>query len=311
MEILLACNAAPPVRRLASAALADLFSKGNPFGAYQIVNKCNDLLKSKEDASAPQGQRLFALEVIGKLYLELGKLLGSCFPDTVFSLLKSLKQSESSRIVCLGALTNLIVGLEGSAAMKHLEIYKNVKPYLTNSDTDVRSAAALCVAELARKFSQLTVTTEVEYLYQISLRQMTDKTTAKAFSTLIANVAVSCLDHTITVTGKMRKPTKDELFSYLKMSFLTGSCVQKRELISKNVSTRQIKMGMAEAHVQFVRKMKSGGSGNWLELNLSTFLSHILSFLLDPKATMNHQDALHATHCIQHIFEQTLGKCYF
>ena len=56
--------------------------EGNPFGAYQIINKCNDLLKLKEDSSQPQGQRLFALEVIGKLYLELGRLLGSCFPDT-------------------------------------------------------------------------------------------------------------------------------------------------------------------------------------------------------------------------------------
>ena len=110
LEILLACNAAPPVRRLASSALAVLFSKGsfkssfftttlflgNPFGAYQIVNKCNDLLKAKDEG--PQGQRLFALEVIGKLYRELGRLLGSCFPDTVFSLLKSLKQHESRNL---------------------------------------------------------------------------------------------------------------------------------------------------------------------------------------------------------------------
>ena len=159
--------------------------KGNPFGAYQIVNKCNDLCKTKEDSSTPIGQRFFALEVIGKLYLELGRLLGSCFPDTVFSLLKSLKLSESSRVECLNALTNLIIGLEASAAMKHQEIYKNVRPYLANSDAGVRSAAALCVAQLCSKYSALVSTTEVEYLFQISLRQMNDKSSSKAFSSLL------------------------------------------------------------------------------------------------------------------------------
>jgi hypothetical protein len=68
LEILLACNAAPPVRRIASRAMASLFSKGNPYGAYQIINKCNDLLRSKEDPKEPVGQRLFALEVIATLY---------------------------------------------------------------------------------------------------------------------------------------------------------------------------------------------------------------------------------------------------
>ena len=29
--------------------MARLFSRGNPYGAYQIINKCNDLLKVKED----------------------------------------------------------------------------------------------------------------------------------------------------------------------------------------------------------------------------------------------------------------------
>jgi hypothetical protein len=84
-------------------------------------------LKLKEDGKEPIGQRLFALEVISTLYRELGRLLGSCFPDTVFSLLKSLRLSESTRPECLEAITNLLIGLEGSASMKHVEIYKNIK----------------------------------------------------------------------------------------------------------------------------------------------------------------------------------------
>lgn len=134
---------------------------------------------------------------------------------------------------------------------------------------------------------------------------MNDKSSSKAFSSLLASLTVACLDPSMTVTGKLRKPSRDELFSYLKLSFLTGSCVQKRELISKNVSSRYVKSGVAEAHVQFIRKMKS----DWLEGNLATFLSHVLSLLLDPKVSAaTHQESLHATQCIKQIFNHTLDQ---
>ena len=57
---------------------------------------------------------------------------------------------ESCRPECLAAIRNLLVGLEASAAMKHAEIYKGVKPYMTHSDWRVKSAAALCIGQLAK-----------------------------------------------------------------------------------------------------------------------------------------------------------------
>ena len=306
LEILLACNAAPPVRRIASRAMASLFSKGNPYGAYQIINKCNDLLKLKEDGKEI-GQRLFALEVIATLYSELGRLLGSCFPDTVFSLLKCLRLSELSRSECLDAIRHLLVGLEGSASMKHAEIYKNVRPFMTSNDWRVRSSAALCVGQLAKQFSQLVIQNEVEGLFQLAMKQMSEPKSREGFSILIANISLAVLDNTIklpTGNAKLRKPTRDELFHYLKLSFVTGHCVQKREIFKADVSSQNVKAGLADCHVHLVRGLGS----SWLEQNLTLFLNHLLNIATEPKTTQTHQDALFTCRQIKTILSQTIDQ---
>ena len=99
------------------------------------------------------------------------------------------------------------------------------------------------------------------------------------------------LDPKITLgpvaSAKTRKPSRDELLQYLKLSFITGSCVQKRELISKNVSNRLVKQGVAEAHIEIVRRMQT----EWLEANLTLFIAHVLSLLLDARcANSPHQE---------------------
>ena len=133
LDALLLCNAAPPVRRLSAEAMARMYSKGNPFGAYQVVITCADLVQKKPEAKESNGQRLFALEVIGTLFQELGRLLGSCMMDTISSLLIGLKVSEATRCETLTAIGKVLSGLENSASMFHAKIYKAVRPYMTHS----------------------------------------------------------------------------------------------------------------------------------------------------------------------------------
>ena len=65
---------------------------------------------------------------------------------------------------------------------------------------------------------------------------MNDRSCSKAFSSLLASLSVACLDPTITLTGKLRKPTRDELFSYLKLSFfLVVACFFKLLIITVNL----------------------------------------------------------------------------
>jgi hypothetical protein len=106
---------------------------------------------------------------------------------------------------------------------------------------------------------------------------------------MMANISLSVLDKNINVPAgnvKIRKPSRSELMNYLKLSFVTGQCVQKREIFKSDVSSQNIKMGIAEAHVQLIRGLGS----TWLESNLMLFLNHILNIATEPKATQTHQE---------------------
>ena len=178
---------------------------------------------------------------------------------------------------------------------------------MTNHDGRVKSAAATCVASLASRYALLVSTVEVEYLIQLSLRQIHTTPDSTSFALLIATVASSVLDPLIVLKDqpKLRKPTRDELLAYLKLSFITGAPVAKRELITKNVSSRLVKQGVAQAHVELVRRMR----GEWLEANLTLFIAHTLSLLLDPRqAAATHQDGLHAVDSVVSIFTATLDQ---
>jgi hypothetical protein len=53
LEQLLGCiqrTPGPPVRRLIGRCLAALFSVGDTFMLFDTVNKCNDLLKNRDDS---------------------------------------------------------------------------------------------------------------------------------------------------------------------------------------------------------------------------------------------------------------------
>ena len=80
-----------------------------------------------------------------------------------------------------------------------------MKPYLTNHDARVKSAAANCVSSLASRYAPLVSTVEVEYLIQLSLRQIhasaNNDETISSFSLLIATCAAAVLDPTIVLQG--------------------------------------------------------------------------------------------------------------
>ena len=93
----------------------------------------------------------------------------------------------------------------------------------------VKSAAATCVATLSTRYPLLVTSVEVEGLFTLSLRQINlcvnNDEVISSFSTLLANVSSAVLDPSITLgpsMAKFRKPSKDDLLNYLKMSFITG-----------------------------------------------------------------------------------------
>ena len=45
------CGPGPPIRTLIGRNLATLFSVGDPFPLFQTMNRCNDMLKAKDDTA--------------------------------------------------------------------------------------------------------------------------------------------------------------------------------------------------------------------------------------------------------------------
>lgn len=46
----------------------------------------------------------------------------------------------------------------------------------------------------------------------------------------------------------------------------------------------------------------------WLERNLTTFLTHILDLVANPKVASSHVDAVYSRKCISFILHSVLGK---
>ena len=86
----------PPTRQLLAQCMATLFSVGDTFLLFDTINKCNDILKSRDDSPTVLPSRLAATVVVGTMYQRLGRMMGRSYEETVSVLTKSLKSAEST-----------------------------------------------------------------------------------------------------------------------------------------------------------------------------------------------------------------------
>ncbi|EDL38467.1 mCG1040528, isoform CRA_b, partial [Mus musculus] len=140
---LISSSPGPPTRKLLAKNLAALYSIGDTYTVFQTLDKCNDIIRSKDDTAAYLPTKLAAVACVGAFYEKMGRMLGSAFPETVNNLLKSLKSAESQgRSEILMSLQKVLTGLGGAAASSHRDIYKNARSLLTDRSMAVRCAVA-------------------------------------------------------------------------------------------------------------------------------------------------------------------------
>uniref|UniRef100_UPI00398F8C3B HEAT repeat-containing protein 5A isoform X3 n=1 Tax=Pristiophorus japonicus TaxID=55135 RepID=UPI00398F8C3B len=101
LTVLLESSPGPPARKLIAKNLALLYSIGDTFSVYQTIDKCNDIIRSKDDSPSYLPTKLAAVACLGALYEQLGRILGNTYTETVGNLLKALKSAE-----CLLELQN-------------------------------------------------------------------------------------------------------------------------------------------------------------------------------------------------------------
>uniref|UniRef100_A0A1B6GMZ3 HEAT repeat-containing protein 5A n=1 Tax=Cuerna arida TaxID=1464854 RepID=A0A1B6GMZ3_9HEMI len=305
----------PPTRRLVARCLATLFSVGDTFLLFDTVNKCNDILRNKDDSPSFLPTKLAAICCIGAMYEKLGRMMGRSYEETVQILIKCLRSAESqTRIEIMITLEKVCCGMGSAISNMHKEMYKAARHCLTDRVMAVRCAASKCILEMLNHATFLH-TTELESLATLCFRAFDGSnyevrcSVSKLLGGLIAITQQQPKANQSVAQNKGVKPVSlEEALTVLMSGFLRGGVgfLKNTGEIIKGGSglNREVRVGVTHAYVVFIQLMGS----NWLERNLNTILAHVLDLVANPKAASSHVDAVYARKCINFILRSVLGR---
>ncbi|XP_052550652.1 HEAT repeat-containing protein 5A isoform X1 [Tympanuchus pallidicinctus] len=304
----------PPTRRLVAKNLAVLYSTGDTFSVYQTIEKCNELIRSKDDSPSYLPTKLAAVVCLGYLYKKLGRILGNSFTDTVGNVLKAMKNAESQgRYEIMLSLQNMLKGLGAAAISCHRDIYKAARSCLTDRSMAVRCAAAKCLLELQNE-AVFMWSTDLDSIVTLCFKSFEGSNydvhlaVSKLLGTVLAR-ALTSKQATVSTKHNSRRISLEEVMELLGTGFLRGSYGFLRAsgdmLKGTSSVSRDVRVGVTQAYVVFVSTL----GGQWLERNFSAFLSHILDLVSQshPKAIQNQMEAIGCRCCVSFILRATVG----
>lgn len=309
---LISSSPGPPTRKLLAKNLAALYSIGDTFTVFQTLDKCNDIIRSKDDTAAYLPTKLAAVACVGAFYEKMGRMLGSAFPETVNNLLKSLKSAESQgRSEILMSLQKVLNGLGGAAASSHRDIYKNARSLLTDRSMAVRCAVAKCLLELQNE-AVFMWTAELENIATLCFKALENSNygVRVAVSQLLGTVMATALmpKQATVMRQNVKRATFDEVLELMATGFLRGGSGFLKsggEMLKVGGSVnREVRVGVTQAYVVFVTAL----GGQWLERNFAAFLSHVLDLVSHPRATQTHVEAVYSRRCVSFILRATVGS---
>ncbi|XP_044766090.1 HEAT repeat-containing protein 5B isoform X1 [Coccinella septempunctata] len=304
----------PSTRKLIARNLATLFSVGDTFLLFDTVNKCNDILKNKDDSPSFLSTKLAAICCVGTMYEKLGRMMGRSYEETVQILVRSLKSAESqTRIEIMLTLEKVCAGMGSAISNVHKEIYKASKHCLVDRVMAVRCAATRCLLEMLNH-APFLYTTELESMATLCFRAFDGSNyevrcaVAKLLGTLVAMTQNQKPEKQLQQTKAGKLVSLDEALGILMSGFLRGGAgfLKGTGEIIKGSSgvNREVRVGVTHAYVTFVQILGSV----WLEQNMKSFLNHILYLVANPKAASSHVDAVYSRKCINFILRCVFGK---
>ncbi|XP_060031204.1 HEAT repeat-containing protein 5A isoform X2 [Erinaceus europaeus] len=311
---LLNCSPGPPTRKLLAKNLGILYSIGDTFSVYETIDKCNDLIRSKDDSPSYLPTKLAAVVCLGSLYKKLGRILGNTFTDTVGNILKAMKSAESQgRYEIMLSLQNILHGVGPAAAPCHRDVYKAARSCLTDRSMAVRCAAAKCLLELQNE-AIFMWSTDLDSVATLCFKSFEGSnydvriSVSKLLGIILAKALMS--KHPGAASRQcIRRVSLEEILELLGTGFLRGSSGFLRASgdILKGTSSvsRDVRVGVTQAYVVFVSTL----GGAWLEKNFAAFLSHILSLMSQshPKTTQTQIDAVCGRRCVSFILRAIIG----
>ncbi|XP_047650433.1 HEAT repeat-containing protein 5A isoform X6 [Phacochoerus africanus] len=312
---LLNSSPGPPTRKLLAKNLAILYSIGDTFSVYETIDKCNDLIRSKDDSPSYLPTKLAAVVCLGSLYKKLGRILGNTFTDTVGNILKAMKSAESQgRYEIMLSLQSILSGLGAAAVPCHRDIYKAARSCLTDRSMAVRCAAAKCLLELQNE-AIFMWSTDLDSVATLCFKSFEGSnydvriSVSRLLGTVLAKAIISKYPGTAASRQSIRRVSLEEVLDLLGTGFLRGSSGFLRAsgdmLKGTSSVSRDVRVGITQAYVVFVSTL----GGAWLEKNFAAFLSHILSLVSQshPKATQTQIDAVCSRRCVSFILRATVG----
>ncbi|XP_074548207.1 HEAT repeat-containing protein 5A isoform X2 [Halichoeres trimaculatus] len=304
----------PPTRWLLAHCLALLYRLGDPVPASLMVDRCNDIIRSKDDSPSGLPTRLAAVACLGSLFEQLGRLLVGCFKDTLTNLLKAMKSAESQgRYEIMLCLEKILRGLGVSAVSSHRDVYKAARACLTDRSMAVRCAAAKCLLELQREAVFLW-SSELENVATLCFRAFEGSnynvrmSVSKLLGTLLAAAAEPKQTTATPRPGARGRSSLEEVMDLLLGGFLRGGAGFLRasgDMLKGTSSVgKDVRIGVTQACVVFVSTL----GGSWLEANFPAFLSLLMELASHGRATQTPGDAAVTRRCVSFILRSTLGS---
>lgn len=304
----------PPTRWLLAHCLALLYRLGDPISACLFVDRCNDIIRSRDDSPSGLPTRLAATACLGALFEQLGRMLIGTFKETLANLLKAMKNAESQgRYEIMLSLEKILQGLGVSAVPCHRDVYKAARTCLTDRSMAVRCAAAKCLMELQREAVFLW-TSELENVATLCFRAFEGSnysvrvSVSKLLGTLLAAAVEPRQPTAVPRQSGRGRSSLEEVMDLLSGGFLRGGAGFLRAsgdmLKGTSSVSKDIRIGVTQACVVFVSTL----GGSWLEANFPAFLSLLMELASHGKATQTAGDAVVTHCCISFILRSTLGS---
>lgn len=311
LTTVLTSSPGPPTRWLLAHCLALVYRVGDSLTSSLTVDRCNDIIRSKDDSPSFLPTRLAAVACLGVLYEQLGRLLISSFKETVANLLKAVKSAESQgRCEIMLCIEKILKGLGISAMSCHRDIYKAARPCLTDRSMAVRCAAAKCLLELQREAVFLW-STELENVATLCFRAFegSNYDVRVAVSKLLGTLLASALEPRQVIAPRpgSKRNSLEEVMELLSTGFLRGGAGFLRASgdMLKGISlvSRDVRIGITQTCVVFVSIL----GGTWLETHFSSFLGLLMEWASHTRATQYPADAVSSRRCVSFILRATLG----
>ncbi|XP_015463527.3 HEAT repeat-containing protein 5A isoform X2 [Astyanax mexicanus] len=302
----------PSTRWLLAQCLALLYRVGDTFTSSLTVDRCNDIIRSKDDSPSFLPTRLAAVACLGAMYEQLGRLLISLFKETVANLLKALKNAESQgRHEIMLCIEKILKGLGVSAVPCHRDIYKATRACLTDRSMAVRCAAAKCLLELQREAVFLW-STELENVAALCFRAFegSNYDVRVCVSKLLGALLASALEPKQAIAPRpgSKRSCLEEVMELVSGGFLRGcpGFLRASGDILKGTSSvsRDVRVGITQACVVFISTLGRA----WLEANFSPLLSLLMELVSHTRATQSPADAICCRRCVSFILRASVGS---